>query len=100
MELFIRETAFKEIDADVLVVGSGLAGVMAAVKAARMGCKVVLASKGSMRSGNSILVGGGWLVPSKDFPQTDDDHCLKKTLLALDRKTGDVIVTYRPAEGN
>ncbi len=58
----------KEIDADVLVVGSGVAGVMAAVKAARMGCKVVLASKGAMRSGNSVLVGGGWLVPSKDFP--------------------------------
>jgi len=58
----------KEMNADVLIVGSGLAGVMAAVKAARMGCKVVLASKGAMRSGNSVLVGGGWLVASKDFP--------------------------------
>ncbi len=58
----------KEMNADVLVVGSGVAGVMAAVKAARMGCKVVFASKGAMRSGNSVLVGGGWLVPSKDFP--------------------------------
>ena len=64
----------KEIDADVLVVGSGLAGVMAAVKAARMGCTVVLASKGSMRSGNSVLVGGGWLVPSKDFPPDEYVH--------------------------
>jgi succinate dehydrogenase/fumarate reductase flavoprotein subunit len=61
----------KEIDADVLIVGSGLAGVMAAVKAARMGCKVVLASKGAMRSGNSVLVGGGWLVASKDFPPAE-----------------------------
>ncbi len=58
----------KEIAADVLVVGSGVAGVMAAVKAARMGCKVVVVSKVSMRSGNSVLVGGGFLVPSKDFP--------------------------------
>jgi succinate dehydrogenase/fumarate reductase flavoprotein subunit len=33
-----------------------------------MGCAVVLASKVSMRSGNSALAGGGWLVPSADFP--------------------------------
>ena len=64
----------KEIDADVLVVGSGLAGIMAAVEAARMGCMVVLASKGSMKSGNSVLVGGGWLVSSKDFPPDEYVH--------------------------
>jgi succinate dehydrogenase/fumarate reductase flavoprotein subunit len=58
----------KETEADVLVIGSGVAGVMAALKAARMGCKVVLASKVSMKSGNSALAGGGWLVPSEDFP--------------------------------
>ena len=52
------------IDTDVLVVGSGLAGVMAAMKAARMGCKVLLTSKVSMMSGNSIFAGGGFLAPS------------------------------------
>jgi len=60
--------ALRQMEADVLVIGSGAAGVMAAVKAARMGCTVVLASKVSMRSGNSALAGGGWLVPSEDFP--------------------------------
>jgi succinate dehydrogenase/fumarate reductase flavoprotein subunit len=58
----------QEIQTDVLVIGSGAAGVMAALRAARMGCKVVLTSKVSMRSGNSALTYGGWLVPSKDFP--------------------------------
>jgi len=58
----------KGIKTDVLVVGSGAAGVMAALKAARMGRRVVLTSKASMRSGNSALANGGWLVPSKDFP--------------------------------
>jgi succinate dehydrogenase / fumarate reductase flavoprotein subunit len=58
----------REMEADVLVIGSGAAGVMAAVEAARMGCTVVLASKVSMRSGNSALAGGGWLFPSEDFP--------------------------------
>ncbi|NIS60232.1 MAG: FAD-binding protein [Proteobacteria bacterium] len=58
----------KEIKTDVLVVGSGAAGIMAAVKAAQMGCQVVLASKVSHRAGNSALAGGAWLVPSTDFP--------------------------------
>jgi aspartate oxidase len=57
----------KEIKTDVLVIGSGAAGIMASLKATRMGCKVMLASKASMRSGNSALAGGGWLTPSKDF---------------------------------
>jgi succinate dehydrogenase/fumarate reductase flavoprotein subunit len=60
------------IETDVLVVGSGLAGVMAAMKAARMGCKVVLISKVSLMSGNSIFAGGGLLAPSGDF--TPDDY--------------------------
>jgi succinate dehydrogenase/fumarate reductase flavoprotein subunit len=69
-----RPEGMRVIDTDVLVVGSGLAGVIAAMKAARMGCKVVLASKGSMKSGNSVLVGGGWLVASKDFPPDEYVH--------------------------
>jgi len=58
----------KIIETDVLVVGSGIAGVMSALKAARNGCKVLLTSKVSMKSGNSIFAGGGWLIPSEDFP--------------------------------
>jgi succinate dehydrogenase/fumarate reductase flavoprotein subunit len=58
----------REIESDVLVIGSGAAGVMAALRAARTGCGVILASKGSMRTGNSTLAGGGWLVPSREFP--------------------------------
>jgi succinate dehydrogenase/fumarate reductase flavoprotein subunit len=61
-------TELKEIQTDVLVIGSGAAGVMAAMRAAQMEYEVVLASKVSMRSGNSALVGGGWLAPSADFP--------------------------------
>jgi succinate dehydrogenase/fumarate reductase flavoprotein subunit len=62
----------KEIEADVLIIGSGAAGVMAALKAVKMGCKVALTSKVSMRSGNSSFAGGGWLVPSEDF--TPDEY--------------------------
>ncbi len=58
----------REIETDVLVVGSGAAGVMAALKAARMGCRVTLTSKTSQRGGNSALAAGVWIVPSADFP--------------------------------
>jgi flavin-dependent dehydrogenase len=34
----------KVIETDVLIVGSGLAGVMCALKAARTGCKVIMVS--------------------------------------------------------
>ncbi len=52
----------------MLVIGSGAAGVMAALRAARMGCRVVLASKLPQRSGNSAISMGAWIVPSEDLP--------------------------------
>ena len=61
----------KAFETDVLVVGSGSAGVIAASKAARMGCRVLLTSKVSIKSGNSTFVGGGWLIPSGDFSPDD-----------------------------
>ncbi len=57
----------KEVEIDVLVVGSGLAGVMAALKATHMGCSVILTSKVTIKSGNTIFAGGGWFTPSEDL---------------------------------
>ena len=58
----------KEIKTDVLVIGSGVAGIMAALTAARMGCQVTLVSKLSLRSGNSAISMGAWIVPSEELP--------------------------------
>ena len=55
---------------DVLVVGSGIAGVSAAIEAARAGAKVTLASLGRIFSGSSFY-GGTWglgLVGPGDDP--------------------------------
>jgi succinate dehydrogenase/fumarate reductase flavoprotein subunit len=57
----------KIIDTDVLIVGSGLAGAMCALKAVRSGCKVLMVSKSSLLSGNSIFAGGGFLICSEEF---------------------------------
>ena len=56
-----------KIETDVLVIGSGLAGMMAALTAAGMGCKVVLVSKLSLRSGNSGISAGAWIVPWEEL---------------------------------
>ncbi len=44
---------------DVLVLGAGLAGLYAALEAARRGADVVLATKGSLRASNSYMAQGG-----------------------------------------
>lgn len=47
------------VEADVIVVGGGLAGLSAAVKAAQGGASVVLVEKMSVLGGSSALSGGG-----------------------------------------
>jgi L-aspartate oxidase len=44
---------------DVLVLGAGLAGLAAALEAARRGADVVLATKGSLQASNSYMAQGG-----------------------------------------
>jgi L-aspartate oxidase len=44
---------------DVLVLGAGLAGLYAALAAARQGADVVLATKGSLQASNSYMAQGG-----------------------------------------
>ncbi|MBQ3266760.1 MAG: FAD-binding protein, partial [Atopobiaceae bacterium] len=59
---------------DVLVVGSGLASVSAAIEAARAGAQVALASLGDTFSGSSFY-GGTWglgLVGPTDEHDVDD----------------------------
>ncbi len=46
------------LTADVIVVGSGFAGLCAAVEAAEGGAKVIVLEKGDHAGGNSILAGG------------------------------------------
>lgn len=49
----------EHINADVLIIGGGIAGMMAAVGAARCGILPVLATKGTYASGSSSMARGG-----------------------------------------
>lgn len=48
----------KNLTVDVLVIGGGLAGICAAIQAARLGCKTALAEKSLVLGGNSVPNGG------------------------------------------
>ena len=58
---------------DVLVVGSGIAGVSAAIEAARAGARVCLATQGKLFGGSSFFPGTwglGLIAPTDDAAAT------------------------------
>jgi L-aspartate oxidase len=64
--------------ADLLVAGAGLAGLYAALHAADQGARVVLVSKGSLRTSNSFYAQGG--VAAAIGPDDDPQLHLEDTL--------------------
>lgn len=62
---------WETIDTDILVVGGGAAGCLAAIEAARRGARVVLASKMGLGAGCSIMARGGFqaAVHPEDSPE-------------------------------
>ena len=61
------------LETEVLVIGGGLAGLRAAIAAARNGVSTILASKSAIGAGcNSILAGGGFAMAVSGF--TAEDH--------------------------
>jgi fumarate reductase (CoM/CoB) subunit A len=68
------EEAFtRTLETDVLVIGGGLAGLRAAIAAARNGVPTILVSKSSIGAGcNSVLAGGGFAMAVSGV--TTEDH--------------------------
>jgi L-aspartate oxidase len=67
-------------DVDVVVVGSGAAGLSAALAASELGQRVLLVSKGALRSGSTSFAQGGLAVVS-DADDSFDAHA-RDTLVA------------------
>lgn len=73
----------RTVETDVLVIGGGIAGVWAAIRARQLGARVMLASKATAgRSGCSVMVAGTW---STFDPKLDDlDGCTRDALETSD----------------
>lgn len=64
----------RELSCDVIVLGSGIAGISAALEAAEAGCSVVLLSKGRLFSGSSFYPGTwglGLIGPDGEHDEAD-----------------------------
>ena len=64
----------KNISTDVLVIGGGGAGAMAAVKAKAQGTRVLIVNKGPYPSGNTSVAKGGFAAALGDADNRDDPH--------------------------
>lgn len=63
---------FQKVESDVLVIGSGLAGSMAAISCLQEGCKVTVVNKGKLCwSGSTATCGGNDIAVC--FPEDDRD---------------------------
>lgn len=77
----------KTIKTDVLVIGSGAAGIGAALKAAEQGHSVLVVEKDRYLGGTSAICGGWAWVPGNRGAEVDDDRAQAKEYikaLALD----------------
>lgn len=68
------------VEADVIVVGSGIAGLTAALELRRRVGKVLVVTKGLLSSGNTVWAQGG-IAAALDPDDTPDEH-LEDTLVA------------------
>jgi aspartate oxidase len=84
---------------DVLVIGSGAAGLAAAVSAVRAGASVALATKGSLQSCNSAKAQGGIqaAVGDDDSPEQHAEDVWKSSHETADRRLVDVLTTEAPS---
>ncbi len=79
-----RPVASWDAAADLVVVGSGVAGLSAALEAARCGLRTVVVSKGAADEGNTRWAQGGLAVVLADGHDADDslDRHIRDTVVA------------------
>jgi 3-oxosteroid 1-dehydrogenase len=68
--------------ADVVAVGSGAAGLGAALTAHANGLKPIVLEAGALVGGSTMLAGGGMWVPANHFMLADGDHDTAEQALA------------------
>ena len=78
------QTAMNDMEADVVILGAGLAGHCAAIEAARAGASVILLEKMDRIGGSTVLSGGSFAFAGTDMQKSqgidDSDALLSEDL--------------------
>ena len=84
---------------DVLVIGSGASGLVAAVSAERAGARVALAAKGSVQSCNSAKAQGGIqaAVGGDDSPELHAEDVWQSSHETADLRLVEVLTSEAPS---
>lgn len=86
----IQYVSMDEFYADVLVIGGGLAGVVAAISAAMAGKDVAILSRGRIgRSGNTVVSGSAMAVYRGDNPYQDSIPDFRQDVLSSGKGLSD-----------
>ncbi len=86
----------KEFNTDIVIVGAGGAGMVAAITAADSGKKVILIEKQSMAGGNSVRATGGMnatKTPEQDNNKFTEEAGVEKTLKAAEKFADNKTIT-------
>ena len=75
----------KQLDTDVLVIGAGLAGITAALWAARSGARVCITANGEIGSGSSFYP-GTWGLGLIGPESKEDEADLMEVILEIGRE--------------
>jgi aspartate oxidase len=88
-----------DVTFDVLVVGSGAAGLAAAVSADRSGARAALATKGSLQANNSSKAQGGIqaALGEDDTPELHADDVMRSSHDSADRELVSILTSEAPA---
>lgn len=83
-----------EKEADVIVVGGGVAGLSAAVSAAEEGASVIIVEKNPFVGGNSIRTGGGYAAVDEEIisKHTMNESQMKEIEMLIAKETEDETV--------
>jgi succinate dehydrogenase/fumarate reductase flavoprotein subunit len=94
----MKESPIHVIDSDVLIIGSGIAGLRAALEVTRQGKRPLLISKSVIGKSNNTTRSGGAFTCST--PQWSPDNHLRETLEAgrmlNDRSLVEMLITHAP----
>ena len=90
----------RQIDTDVLVIGSGIAGIRAALEIPKQGKQAILTSKSPLgKATNTTLGGGGFACSSDSFsPEEHFDQTMNSGRMINDRILVDRFTTKARSE--